>query len=99
MGQKLANINRDNHEDQHRIFRVRNTNSPRIQGDYVFQVSEEIECRETKKLSQKFSRTKRHILRRITIRCSFSEPPISLGSIRTLSGDNLEFKQKKPGND
>ena len=48
---KLAPMNEENNEDHPRNIQVRNTNSPRIQEDYIAQVSEEIEGRVTKKLS------------------------------------------------
>ena len=41
---------------------AQNSNAPRSQGDYITQVSEEIEGRVTKKLSQEFSRTENRIL-------------------------------------
>ena len=41
---------------------TQNSNVPRSQEDYITQVSEEIEGRITKKLSQEFSRTENRIL-------------------------------------
>ena len=41
---------------------AQNSNAPRSQEDYISQVSEEIEGRLTKKLSQEFSRTENRIL-------------------------------------
>ena len=41
---------------------AQNSNVPRSQGDYINQVSEEIEGRLTEKLSQEFSRTENRIL-------------------------------------
>ena len=41
---------------------AQNSNVPRPQEDYITQVSEEIDGRVTKKLSQEFSRTKNRIL-------------------------------------
>ena len=41
---------------------AQNSNVPRSQEDYITQVSEEIEGRVTKKLSQEFSRTESRIL-------------------------------------
>ena len=48
---KIPAINKENHEEQHTISQARDTNVPRIQEDYVTQVSEEIEGRVMKKLS------------------------------------------------
>ena len=59
---KLAAINSDNPENHPRNNQARNTTSPRVQGDYISQVSEETEGRVTKKLSQEFSRTEDRIL-------------------------------------
>ena len=59
---KLAAINRDDHEDHLRNNQDRNTNSHGIQEDYINQVSEEIEGRLKKKLSQEFSRAESRIL-------------------------------------
>ena len=59
---KLATINRDSHEDHLRNNQARNTNSPRIQEAYITQVSEEIEGRLAKKLSQGFNGTKSCVL-------------------------------------
>ena len=59
---KLAANNRDNHEDHPTINQARSTISPGIQEVYFTQVSEEIEGRVTKKLSQEFSRTKSCVL-------------------------------------
>ena len=54
---KLAAINGYNHEDHPRKNPACNANSFRIQEEYITRLSEDIEGRMTKKLSQKFSRT------------------------------------------
>ena len=59
---KLAAISRDSHEDHPNNIQAQNTNSPRIQEEYITQVSVEFEGRVTKNLSQEFSRTKSRIL-------------------------------------
>ena len=59
---KLATLNRDNCEEHPRSNLAQNSNVPRLQEDYITQVSEEIEERVTKKLSQEFSRTENRIL-------------------------------------
>ena len=59
---KLAAMNRKNHEDLPRNNRARNTNSPKIQEEYITQVSEKIEGRMTNKLSQELSKTESRIL-------------------------------------
>ena len=45
---KCAATNRDNHEDHPRNNQARNTNSPRVQEDYITQVSEETGGKVTK---------------------------------------------------
>ena len=55
---KLAAINRENHEEHPMNFQERDTNVPRIQENYITQVSEEIEGRVIKKLSQELKKRK-----------------------------------------
>ena len=59
---KLAALNKENCEEHLRSNLAQNSNAPRSQEDYITQVSEEIESRVTKKLSQEFSRTDSRIL-------------------------------------
>ena len=59
---KLAALNKNNCEEHPRSNLAQNSNVPRSQEDYITQVSEEIEGRVTKKLSQEFSRTENRIL-------------------------------------
>ena len=59
---KLAALNKENCEEHPRKNLAQNSNVPRSQEDYITQVSEEIEGRVTKKLSQEFSRTENRIL-------------------------------------
>ena len=59
---KLAALYKENCEEHPRSSLVQNSNVPRSQEDYITQVSEEIEGRVTKKLSQEFSRTENRIL-------------------------------------
>ena len=59
---KLAALNKENCEEHPRSNLAQNSNTPRSQEDYITQVSEEIEGRVTKKLSQEFSRTENRIL-------------------------------------
>ena len=53
---KLAALNKENCEEHPRSNLAQNSTAPRSQEDYITQVSEEIEGRVTKKLSQEFSR-------------------------------------------
>ena len=59
---KLATLNRENCEEHPSTNLAQNSNFPRSQEDYITQVSEEIEGRVTKKLSQEFSRTENRII-------------------------------------
>ena len=59
---KLAAMNRENHQGHPKNISARNTNTPSIQEDYFTLVSEVIEVRVTKKLSQEFRQRERCIL-------------------------------------
>ena len=59
---KLAALNKENCEEHPRSNLAQNSNVPRSQEDYITKVSEEIEGRVTKRLSQEFSRTENRIL-------------------------------------
>ena len=59
---KLAAVTRETQEENLRNGQSRNTSVPRINEEYITQVSEQIEGRVTKKLSQEFSRTESRIL-------------------------------------
>ena len=59
---KLAAVTRETQEENPRSGQPRNTSVPRINEEYITQVSEEIEGRVTEKLSQEFSRSESRIL-------------------------------------
>ena len=59
---KLAAVTREIQEENPRNGQSRNTSVPRINEEYITQLSEEIEGRISKKLSQEFSRTESRIL-------------------------------------
>ena len=59
--QKLAAVTRETQEENPRNGQSRNTSIPRINEEYITQVSEEIEGRITKKLSQEFNRIESRI--------------------------------------
>ena len=63
---KLAAVTRETQEENPRNGQSRNTSVPRINEEYITQVSEEIEGRVSKKLSQEFSRTEFRILGALT---------------------------------
>ena len=58
----LAAVTRETHEENPKNGQSRNTSVPRINEEYITQLSEEIEGRVTKKLSQEYSRTESRIL-------------------------------------
>ena len=59
---KLASVTRETQEEHPRNGQSRNTSVPGINEEYITQLSEEIEGRVSKKLSQEFSRTESRIL-------------------------------------
>ena len=63
---KLAAVTRETQEENPRNGQSRNTSVPRINEEYITQVSEEIEGRVSKKLSQEFSRTESRLLVALT---------------------------------
>ena len=63
---KLAAVTRETQEENPRNGQSRNTSVPIINEEYITQVSEEIEGRVSKKLSQEFSRTESRILGALT---------------------------------
>ena len=79
---KLAAVLRETQGEHPRNGQSRNTSIPRINEEYITQVSEEIEGRVTKKLSQQFSRTESRILGALSKLDEFLLNP----QIRTHSG-------------
>ena len=59
---KLAALNKENCEELPRRYLAQNSNVPRSHKDFITQVSEEVEGRFTKNLSQEFSTTANLIL-------------------------------------
>ena len=59
---KLAAVTREIQEENPRNGQSRNTSVPKINEEYITQLSEEIEGRVSKKLSQELSRTSSRIL-------------------------------------
>ena len=59
---KLAVLNKENCEEHPNSNLAQNSNVPRSQEDYITHVSENIEGRVSKKLSQEFSRTENRII-------------------------------------
>ena len=78
----LADVTREIQEENPRNGQSRNTSVPRINEEYITQVSEEMEGRVTKKLSQEFSRTESRVLAALSKLDDFLLNPL----IRTHSG-------------
>ena len=104
---KLAAINKENCEEHPRNNMAQNSNVPRSQEDYITQVSEEIEGRVTKKLSQVFSRTENRILGALACLDDFlmnqllqghsgTTPEASRNALTTSQGTNEDDSQNDP---
>ena len=104
---KLAALNKENCEEHPRSKLAQNSNVSRSQEDYITQVSQEIEGRVTKKLSQEFSRTENRILGALARLDDFLMNPLLQGhsgttpeTSRTLfsinQGTNEDDSQSNP---
>ena len=80
--QKLAAVTRETPEEHPRNGQSRKTSVPRINEEYITQVSAEIEGRVFRKLSQEFSRTESSVLGALSKLDEFFLNP----QIRTHSG-------------
>ena len=100
----LAALNKEKCEDYTRNNLAENSIVPRSQEDYITQVSEEIEGRVTKKLSQEFSMTENRILgslsrlddflmNRLNQGCSGTTPETSRNAYGTNQGTNEDESQ------
>ena len=83
---KLAAVTRETQEELPRNGQSWNTSVPRINEEFITQVSEEIEGRVTKKLSQEYSRTESRVLGALSKLDEF----LLNQQIRTHSGTVLE---------
>ena len=98
---KLAALEKETQEEHPRNSQSRNTLVPRISEEYITQVSEEIEGRVTKKLSQEFSRTESRTLGALSKLDEFLLNP----QIRTYSGTgpgtfrNTNVENQEPNED
>ena len=104
---KLAALNKKNCEEHPRSNLTQNSAAPRSQEDYITQVSEEIEGRVTKKLSQEFSRTENRILGALARLDGFLMNPLLQGhsgntpetsgnTFNTNQGTNEDDSQSDP---
>ena len=104
---KLEALNEENCEDHPRSNVAQNSNDPRSQEDYITQISEEIEGRLIKKLSQEFSRTENRILGALARLDDFlmnplihghlgTAPQMSRNTIGSNQGTNEDHSQSDP---
>ena len=104
---KLAALSKENCEEHPRSNLTQNSAAPRSQEDYITQVSEEIEGRVTKKLSQEFSRTENRILGALARLDGFLMNPLLQGhsgntpetsgnTFNTNQGTNEDDSQSDP---
>ena len=104
---KVAALNKENFEEHPRSILAQISNVPRSEEDYITQVSEEIEGRVTKKLSQEFSRTENRILGALARLDDFLMNPLIQGHSVTApetsqsvfsinQGTNEDDSQSKP---
>ena len=76
---KLVALNKENCEELPRRNLAQNSNVPRSPEEYITQISEEIEGRVTKKLSQEFSRIENRILGGLSPLGDFLKNPLIQG--------------------
>ena len=86
---KLAALNKENCEEHPMSNLAQKSIVPRSQEDFITQVSEEIEGRVTKKLSQEFSKTENRILGALARLDEFLVNPLLPGH----SGTTLEMSR------
>ena len=94
---KLAALNEENCEEHPRSNLVQNSSVPRSQEDYITQVSEEIDGRVTKKLSQEFSRTESRILGALAMLEDFLMNPLLQGQSGTTPETSRNVFSINPG--
>ena len=104
---KLAALNRTNCEEHPRNNMTQNSNVPKSQENYLTQVSDEIEGKVTKELSQEFSRTENRILDALARLDDFlmnpllqgrsgTAPETSWNALSTSQGTNEDDSQSDP---
>ena len=105
--QKLAALNKENCEERPRSNMAQNSIVPRSQEDYITHVSEEVEGRVTKKLSQELTRTENRILGALARLDDFlmnpliqghsgTAPETSRGALGSNQGTNEDDSQSDP---
>ena len=95
----LAALNKENCEEHPRSNLAQNSSAPRSQGDYITQVSKEIEGRVTKRLSKEFSRTENRILGALAQFDDFLMNPLLPEPTRSALGNNQGTNEDDSQND
>ena len=104
---KVAALNKENCEEHPKSNMAQNSNVPRSQEDYITRVSEGIEGRVTKKLSQELSGTENRILVALARLDDFlmnpllqghsgTTPEASRNALSTSQGTNEDDSQNDP---
>ena len=96
---KLAAVTRETQEEHPRNGQSRNTSVPRINEEYIIQLSEEIEGRVSKKLSQEFSTTESRILGALSILDEFLVNPQIRTNSRAGTFRNTNVENQEPNED
>ena len=87
---ELAAVAREDQQEHLMNHQARNTAVPKTDEDCITQVSEEIEGRVTKKLSQEFSRTKSRILGALSNPKVWAQIGTVLATFRNSNTENQE---------
>ena len=95
--EKYAALNKQNCKEHPRSNLAQISNVPRSQEDYITQVSQEIEGRVTKKLSQEFSRTENCILGALSRLDDFLMNPLIQGHSETTPATSWNAYGTKQG--
>ena len=103
---KLAALKKENCEEHPSSNLAQSSSAPRSQEDYIAQVSEEIEERVTKRLSEEFSRTENRILGALVRLDDFMNPLLqgrsgttpepTRNALNTSQGTNEDDSQNDP---
>ena len=98
---RLAAVTSETQEEHPRNGQSRNKSVPRINEEYITQVSEEVEGRVTRKLSQQFSRTESCILSALSKLDEFLLNPQIRTHSRTVPGTfrNTNVENQEPNGD
>ena len=95
MKTKLTGVNKNSHDEHPRVRTPKDTDVPRFNEEYITQVSEDFERRQTKKISKEFRRTDNGILRALSNLVQFEVK--SSGATGKRSETSRDATRKGPG--